>query len=173
MQPPRDQLERLRSITAPMVEMPDESWALSTEHLRCAQYAREEYLLQAEDVAEWVYFVSKGVLRQFYTTPDGKEFNKSFSVEDEHCGSFRSSLMRTPSHFSIEALEVTEVLQIRFQQMFDIFDRDQHWERVGRKAAEYQTLLNEECEAEFLLDDAAVRYRRFREQHPGLEKCVA
>ena len=56
--------------------------------------------------------------------------------------------------------------------MFDLFERDRHCERLGRKAAEYQTLLNEEREAEFLLA-AAVRYLRFRAQYPGLGKRVA
>ena len=64
------------------------------------------------------------------------------------------------------------MLQIRFERMFELFERDRHWERFGRKAAEYQTLLNEEREAEFLLDDATVRYVRFGEQYPDLEKRI-
>ncbi|HJP31024.1 MAG TPA: Crp/Fnr family transcriptional regulator [Candidatus Latescibacteria bacterium] len=173
MQPTHEQLNRLRSIVAAMVDMPDEAWDLCTQHFRCEKYDRDEYLLRAGDTADWVYFVYKGVLRQFYITMAGKQFNKSFSVEDEPCGSFRSSLTRTPSRFGIQALEPSEVLQIRFDCMFDLFDRDQYWERFGRKAAEYQTLINEEREAEFLLDDATVRYGRFRQQHPGLEKRIA
>jgi CRP-like cAMP-binding protein len=172
MQPTRQQLDHLRSFIASMGDMPDESWALCAELLRCKQYHKDEYLLRAGDVADWIYFVSTGVLRQFYTTVEGKQFNKSFSVEDEPCGAFHSAVTRTPSRFSIQALEPTQVLQIRFEQMFSLFDVDRHWERFGRKAAEYQTLLNEAREAEFLLDDATVRYARFRQQHPHLENRI-
>lgn len=173
MRPTSQQMARLRSMVSAMAEMPDRAWALGAEHFYYRQYGKDEYLLHAGQVADWVYFVHKGVLRQFYTTEAGKEFNKSFSVEDEPCGSFRSSLTRTPSRFSIQALEPTEVLRIRFEQMFALVEDDRHWERLGRKAAEYQTLINEQREAEFLLDTAAVRYQRFRQQHPGLEKRIA
>ncbi|NKB70031.1 MAG: cyclic nucleotide-binding domain-containing protein [Candidatus Latescibacteria bacterium] len=173
MQPTRQQLDYLRSIVSAMVDMPDESWALCIEYVTYQQYAKDEYLLHAGDVADWAYFVHRGVLRQFYTTAEGKEFNKSFSLEGEPCGSFRSSLTRKSSRLSIQALEPSQVLQIRFQRLFDLFECDRHWERLGRKAAEYQTLLNEEREAEFLLDDATTRYRRFQEQYPGLEQRVA
>ena len=173
MRPTSQQMDRLRSTVSAMAEMPDRAWALGAEHFYCRQYAKDEYLLHAGQLADWVYFVHKGVLRQFYTTEAGKEFNKSFSVEDEPCGSFRSSLTRTPSRFSIQALEPAEVLQIRFEQMFALVEGDRHWERLGRKAAEYQTLLNEAREAEFLLDDATVRYLNFRRQHPGLEERIA
>ena len=173
MQPTPAHLARLRTFTAAMVEMPDEAWALGADHFECRNCAKDEFLLRVGDISEWIYFVYKGVLRQFYTTVDGKEFNKSFSVENEPCGAFRSALTKTPSRFSIQALEPSEILQIRFEHIFTLFEQDRHWERFGRKAAEYQTLINEEREAEFLLDDATVRYINFRRQHPGLEKRIA
>lgn len=172
MQPTAAHLTRLRAVVAAFVEMPDEAWALGAQHFTYREYRKDEYLLRAGDISEWVYFVAKGILRQFYTTIDGKEFNKSFSLEDEPCGSFRSSLTQTPSRFSIQALEPSAVLQIRFDQLFALFDQDRHWERLGRKAAEYQTLINEAREAEFLLDDATVRYVNFRQQYPNLEKRI-
>ena len=174
MAPTSEQLAFLRaSFDAVLGPMPDASWELGARLFSYRPMARDEYLLHAGDVSDWLYFALKGVLRQFYTTEDGKEFNKSFSVEGEPCGSFRSALAREPSRFGIQALESGELLRVRFAELMALFDRDVHWERVGRRGAEYQTLLNEEREAEFLLDTAAVRYRRFRERHPGLGSRIA
>ena len=167
------QLARVRAYAEEIVgPLPDVSWQHGARLFSRHAYKKEEYLLRAGDVGDHIYYVLRGLLRQFYTTDEGKEFNKSFSVENEPCGSFRSSLTATPSRFAIQALEPTEVLAVRFSELTALFETDVHWERLGRKSAEYQTLLNEEREAEFLLDSAAVRYRRFQEQYPGLEARI-
>ena len=173
VKPSPEHMEQVRkSVEEIMGPMPDASWIKGEGLYTLRRLNKNEFLLHAGDVARNIYFVLKGVLRQFYITEEGKEFNKSFSDENEPCGSFRSSLLKAPSRFSIQALEKTEVVEVSFDELTALFDKDAYWERLGRKAAEYQTLLNEEREAAFLLDSATDRYRRFQEQYPGLEERI-
>ena len=155
------------------VSMPDSVWAKGAPLFRCRQFEADEFLLHAGEVSVYIYFLLSGVVRQFYLTPDGKQFNKSFSVEHEPCGAFHSSLTQTPSRFSIQALEATQLLQVRFEDLTTLFEQDSHWNQLGRKSAEQQALWNEEREAQFLLDSATDRYLRFRQQFPGLEEHIA
>lgn len=166
------QLAHLRIASEPQLTVSDAAWAKAVPIFSYRECAKEEYLLRAGEVSEYFYFVLQGVLRQFYTKEDGKEFNKSFSVEDEPCGSFRSALTRMPSRFAIQALEPCQLLQYRFADMYALCNADPEWAHFARKAAEYQTLINEEREAEFLLDPAPTRYQHFRQQHPGLEDRI-
>jgi CRP-like cAMP-binding protein len=129
VKPTPQQLAHLREASEPQLAVSDAAWAKAVPIFSYRECAKEEYLLRAGAVGEHFYFVLQGVLRQFYTKEDGKEFNKSFSVEPE-------------------------------------------WAHFARKAAEYQTLINEEREAEFLIDSAPTRYQHFRQQHPGLEDRI-
>lgn len=173
MRPSPEQLARLRAAIDPWCPLPDASWERGATLFSLHRFERDDWLLHAGDVGRRFGHILTGVVRLVYTTEEGKQFNKSFSVEGEWYGSFRSSLLHEPSRFGIQALEAGQSLEVAFDDLARLFDDDPHWERLGRRAAEYQTLINEEREAEFLLDSATVRYERFRRQHAGLEERVA
>lgn len=168
--PTPQQLAHLRALLA--TDMPDASWDKGAHIFSYRTCEKSEYLLHAGAISTHFYLVLKGVLRQYYTTTDGREFNKSFSVENEPCGAFHSALTKAPSRFSIQALEDGQLLCFRFDDLNTLFDSDPHWSRVGRQAAEMQTLINEEREASFLLDSASTRYQNFLEQYPDLENRI-
>ena len=169
--PTLEHLARLREqFAAPKI--PDAAWAKGAQLFNYQTCAKGAYLLHAGEVCENFYVVIQGVLRQFYTTEDGREFNKSFSIEDEPCGSFHSARNKEPSRFSIQALEPCQLLSFSFDKINTLFDQDPHWSRLGRQFAEGQTLANEAREASFLLDSAPTRYQNFLEQYPGLEDSI-
>lgn len=173
MKPSPDELIGLRATFEALVPMPDDVWSLGADLFEAREIDADGYLLRAGEVSHHIYFVVHGVLRQFYLTSDGKEFNKSFSAEGEPCGAFHSSGTGNPSRFSIQALEPTRILQVRSADLMTLFDRNPLWERIGRKAAEGQMLVNEDREAQLLLDSATERYMRFQHDHPGLEERIA
>lgn len=168
--PTPQQLARLRALL--VSDMPDTSWDKGAHIFGYRTCEKGEYLLRAGAISTNFYLVLKGVLRQFYTTAAGREFNKSFSLENEPCGAFHSALTKAPSRFSIQALEDGQLLCFCFDDLNALFDVDPHWSRLGRHAAEMQTLINEEREASFLLDSAPTRYQNFLEQYPDLEKRI-
>lgn len=94
-------------------------------------------------------------------------------LKNDMCGSFYSSLTRTPCRFGIQALEKTRVIKARFADFTRLFDTDIRWERLGRVLAEQHFILKEQREAALLLDDAETRYRQFLEDYPGLDKRIA
>ena len=168
--PTPQQLAHLRALL--VADMSDTSWDKGVHIFSYRTCDKNEYRLRAGAICTHFYLVLKGVLRQFYTTAEGREFNKSFSLQDEPCGSFHSALTKMPSRFSIQALEDCQLLCFCFDDLNLLFDSDPHWARLGRRAAEMQTLINEEREASFLLDSAPTRYQNFLEQYPGLEDRI-
>lgn len=169
--PTPQQLAHLRALL--VADMPDASWDKGAHIFSYRTYDKNDYLLRAGEICTHFYLVLKGVLRQFYTTVAGREFNKSFSIENEPCGAFHSALTKAPSRFAIQALEDCQLLCFRFDDLNVLFDSDPHWARLGRRAAEMQTLANEEREASFLLDSAPTRYQNFLQQYPDLEDRIS
>ncbi len=134
---------------------------------------RGEFFLDAGDQSTELAFVNAGLLRFFYQTLDGKEFNKSFLPENQFAAAYSAFLTGKPARFSIQALEDSHLLVCDLSPVVKLFDHHPCWEKLGRIFAEQLYIKKETREAEFLLDDAETRYRNFQKTYPGLEDRLA
>ena len=164
----RKSLEAFKNVLDRLVSIPDEEWACFTPHLSERTFEKHRYLVRAGDVANNFYFITSGLVRFFYSTVDGKEFNKHFAMENGFAGSFHSLILRQPCGFSIQALERTQTIVLPNHVLNEFYGRHACWERIGRMNAEQLVLIKEAREKELLLDSLEVRYRRFLEEFPGL-----
>lgn len=150
------------------VSIPASEWDYAVPHLVECQFEKNDYLISAGDVAENFYFILEGLVRFFYSTEDGKEFNKHFAMENGFAGSFHSLVLGAPCGFFVQALEETNTLVLPNQLLRELYERHPCWERLGRRNAENLVLHKEAREKEFLLDSLETRYRRFLREYPGL-----
>lgn len=156
-----------------LVAPADDAWQSFSACFETRDLEPGEFFLRAGDVSDRLCFVNSGLLRFFYTTPDGREFNKSFSRENDFAGAYSAWLTGAPARFSIQALEPCYLLVARFDTIVALFDRYTCWQKFGRLLAEQLYIKKEQREAEFLLDDAETRYRAFQRQYAGLEERIA
>jgi CRP-like cAMP-binding protein len=98
-------LEQFRNAMTNMVSIPDTEWESLVPHLSERTFEKNDYLVRAGDVVNNFYFILKGLVRFFYGTEDGKEFNKHFAMENGFAGSFHSFVLYAPCGFYIQALE--------------------------------------------------------------------
>ena len=63
------------------------------------------HLLRAGDEQKYFYVIKQGLVRYYYTSHQGKEWNKSFFHEGQVVGSLSAYLTQSPSRFSIQAME--------------------------------------------------------------------
>jgi len=130
-------------------------------------------MVRSGDIVRNFYFIKKGLVRFFYGTEDGKEFNKHFAMENGFAGSFHSLILQTPCSFNIQALEQTNTIVLPNRVLNAFYDQHPCWERLGRKMAEQLLLIKEAREKELLLDSLDVRYERFLNEYPGLSERIA
>ena len=162
-------LDRLwQSSIESQVSIPVGEWEYFVSHLVECRFEKNDYLIRAGDVAQSFYFIVDGLVRFFYSTEDGKEFNKSFALENGYAGSFHSLVRQAPCGFFIQALERTNAVVLPNQLLRELHERHSCWERLGRRNAENLVLIKEAREKELLLDSLETRYRRFLKEYPGL-----
>jgi CRP-like cAMP-binding protein len=161
-------LEQFRDATEQLVSIPDAEWEYAVQHLSERTFEKNAFLVRAGDLVDNFYFIIKGLVRFFYATESGKEFNKHFAMENGFAGSFHSLALNEPCGFYIEALERTETLVLPNRLLRELYDRHACWERLGRKNAERLAIIKESREKELLLDSLETRYRRFLKEFPGL-----
>jgi CRP-like cAMP-binding protein len=154
-------LERFRRIIESQISLPDAEWDYAVPFLAGRTFAKEEYLVHAGETADNFYFLVSGLVRFYYSTEDGKEFNKHFAMENGFAGSFQSQVLGEPCGFFLQAMERTETIVLPNSQLRELYGRHSCWERLGRRNAENLVLIKEAREKEFLLDSLEVRYRRF------------
>jgi CRP-like cAMP-binding protein len=132
-----------------------------------------EYFIRAGETPEHSGFINAGLVRFFYQTPKGQEFNKSFAYENQFMGAYSAFLTGTSTRFNIQALEECSILVVKIRHLVALFDKHGCWEKFGRILAEQLYIKKEQREAEFLLDDAEIRYQKFLQRYPGLEQRLA
>lgn len=127
-----------------------------------------DILHRAGDTDDSIFFVNKGLLRFYYITEDGKEHNKSFSIENQFAGGLSISDQSIPTRYFIQAMEESQVLRIPLNDLNGLFSISHTWANLGRIFMESVAVRKSLREAEFLLDSAETRYREFNRLNPEL-----
>jgi CRP-like cAMP-binding protein len=164
----RKGLDKLKETFEQMVSIPESEWEYIVPYFSEQTFQKSDFIVRAGELSNNFYFIIKGLVRYFYLTMSGKEFNKHFAMENRLAGSFQSLVLNKPCGFFIQALERTETLVLPNRLLTESFDRHVCWERIGRINAERLAIMKELREKEFLLDSLEIRYRRFLEEYPGL-----
>ena len=113
-------------------------------------------------------FVSKGLLKAYYLTADGKQFIRSFYAEGEGVSAYSSFLSGTPAGINIEAIEDTHLWTLPRAVYASLFARHSSWEAFGRIVVQNYMMVRERREKSLLIDDATTRYRIFLAEHRNL-----
>ena len=161
-------LEKLRSDIEKNVHIPDSEWEHAVRYFSVKSFKKNAYLVRAGEKLEELFFLVKGLVRYYYLTETGKEYNKYFVMDNRFFGSFSSLFLRVPCGFYIQAMEDTEVLVISRESLEELYDRHICWERLGHINAVSFINHMERREKELLLDPLEIRYRRFLYEYPDL-----
>jgi|SRR5690606_7800546 len=133
-------------------------------------YFKEKSFSKGENVSrhheknDLVAFIVQGLVRFYFNTFDGKEFNQTFKKENQLIADHYSILTGKPAIFSIEALENTVLYIANYQDIKKLFDKSQYWDRIGRLILEENFVIKSERENELLTMNAEARYQCFCEK---------
>lgn len=161
-------LQVLKRVIDELVELPATEWNYFCRFVSARKFETGGFLIHAGDRCANFFFLINGLVRFFYLTDEGKEFNKHFAMENNFVGSFQAMVLKLPYRFSVQAMSPTQTLVLPISVLEDCYDRHAAWERLGRRQAEYVAVKKEIRESEFLLDSAEKRYRQFLKEYPSL-----
>nr|WP_262914162.1 Crp/Fnr family transcriptional regulator [Portibacter lacus] len=131
-----------------------------------------EYFIEEGRVAKKFGFLTSGVIRAFYRSEDGQEYNKHFFTENNMIGGFSSLISQLPSQINQQALTDCNMLVGNYKSLIDKLDDHQDLERLLRKISEQYFVDKEKREVEIVLLDASKRYAIFQDEYPNLEQII-
>ncbi|AQA18055.1 hypothetical protein BST95_07175 [Halioglobus japonicus] len=131
-----------------------------------------EFLIHAGDVSDTLYVVNTGLVRLFYTTPEGRERNKSFIRAGQIAGPVSAAISGGAAPFSIECLEPVEAISFHLNDLLDAADQNLQIARLYRVFLTEAFLRNQQREAVLLTCNAEERYQWLLANEPDLSDRV-
>lgn len=165
-------IENLKKYLLPVCEIPNEEWSKIEKDFKLTNFKKGDLILVQGEPTNQLYFILKGLVRFFYITSTGKEFNKEFCAENEFIGSLLNLKNQEPSYFSIQALEECELLSINYNDLSGFYNSHICWEKIGRIMAEGLAVKAERRERDFLINSAKVRYHNFLKTYSHIKNRV-
>jgi len=135
-------------------------------------YSAGEHIVSPDSERNIVFFIFTGLIRYYYLSGDGKEWNRGFIQEDTICTTIPKAYLRGFSPYGIQAIEDSVLLIADFHKFEMLYDQIPKVERLGRKLIENILISKMNREHSFLQHNAKMRYIDFLEQHPFLHKRV-
>ena len=129
--------------------------------------AKGEKLMQEGEVCKYMYYVERGMVRQFYFK-SGKDVTEHFSYEGRIVICIESFLKQIPSRLGVEALENSYLFGIPHKQFFELIETDKEMERLYRKILEHALISSQEHADSQRFENATERYIRLLNTKPEI-----
>lgn len=164
-------LAAVRAVFEDMVAIPDDEWRFAAQFLHEMHFRKNEYLIRAGEVTSHSFIIINGLVRSYYLTGPGKEFNVYFAMEHMAVGSLFSMVLQEPSKVYVQAMEQSVTVPLYRKNIEALYKRHPCWERLGRLFAE-RALIYGEIKSGEILDSLETRYLRFIQQFPDLVERI-
>ena len=148
-----------------------EEFSLLRKLFGLKKYKTKEHIINPDEDNNSVFFIVSGLVRYYYLTSDGKEWNRAFLSERMMSTSFSQDVGKIDP-YGIQALEDTTVLIADFSDFELLFDDSQMVERLHRKLVESILIKKMNRERSFLQSSARMRYIDFVKQYPNISQRV-
>jgi len=132
---------------------------------------KEFVLLKENTVADYIYFIEKGVARIYYYKI-GKEITEWIAMDGQFFLSISSFFLRRPSHLIIHTIERSEVSGIHYDDLIRMADKFHDVERLLRKMVTWSLILSQERMESIQFESAQQRYERLLKSSPQIVQRV-
>lgn len=165
-------MQELHQYLNQITQISDETWAKLSGLFVERKLEKLEYFSKVDIVATKIAFLQNGVVRSFYTTNEGEDFNKNFFVAPAIIGAYSSLITNTPNKLAQQALTDCLIWEADHDKVKQLYDSCHDLERLARLRAEYYFVEKEIREVNLLTLDAKDYYKIFQEQYPTLEQQI-
>ncbi len=149
-----------------------ESWDNFSALFKPKELKKGDYFIKEGEIAKEIAFLERGIIRVFYRSDKGDEYNKQFFVNPSLIGGYASLITNLPTQINQQALTNCNILVAKHSDIQALYSTCPDIERVARILAEYYFVEKEQREIEIVLLDAEKRYHIFQKQFPQLEQQI-
>ncbi|MDO4956904.1 MAG: Crp/Fnr family transcriptional regulator [Bacteroidales bacterium] len=131
------------------------------------RFSKGEQVLKEGEVCQYMYYIEKGFLRQYYFKND-KDLTEHFSFEGNMVICIESFLKQEPTHLLVEAMETTIAYGIPYKEIEELSKTDNEISHLYRKIFETSLILSQIKADNLRFETAQDRYRLMLEKYPEI-----
>ncbi|MBA4852265.1 Crp/Fnr family transcriptional regulator [Emticicia sp. BO119] len=135
-------------------------------------FARKDFLVHQGNVSDELHFIVSGCVREYFEDANANEINTWFGFENAIAVSTYSFFSQKPSLTNIQALEDTETIVIKHEDLQKLFNQFHEIERLGRLLAEQYLVQIEEIKIILQTLSARQRYEYLLQNKPEFIKRI-
>ena len=164
--------EFIKNIVTTITEIPSEQMEKFVAILHPRRINKSEHFISEGEIPKKFAFNNNGLFRYYYIDSKGNEFTKGFFPEGTFITSYSSMIEKSGSYYNIDALEDSDIFEIKVQKWDELFKQHECWKLLLIAMLEKGYTAKVKRERELLLLDAEARYRSFLENYPNLEDRI-
>ena len=167
-----DITSEIKSSISSIVSLTDEELSVFSNYFKVKTLNKNEFFVEEGQVCDCIGFVNLGVMIYFKSLENGNEVTTDFAFEGDWVTINQSRLNNSPSLISIKAIENTELLVIKQQDLSGLYIQIPKIERLGRILMEqaYLKLVQQSVDLQVLT--AKERYENLLNKYPEIFKKV-
>jgi len=165
LQPFLDHISRYIQLT------PNEQ-SIFLSKVKFRKYLKGQFVVQNGDICRNENFVLSGCLKTFYIDAEGHEHIVMFAIDDWWTSDLGSFISQSPADLSVQCLEDSELVQINFSDLQQLYIEIPKLERFFRIIIQSAFVAAQKRIINNLSMPAMERYIQFREQYPKIEQRV-
>lgn len=139
--------------------------------IKVRRFGKKEYIIKAGEVEEYFNFVIKGLVRKYYKKVH-QEINVQISTEGQIIMNHLSFLGRYPSEYTIETIEPTVIVSIKYEHMEELYNKSKKMERLGRLVVTHMMIVSHNWQMQLLKMTPRERFLNFVMKNPELMQRV-
>jgi CRP-like cAMP-binding protein len=134
-------------------------------------FDKKSVITTAGEVENYINFIDAGLMRKYYKKAN-EEVNTQISYEGHIIHSQESFHSRTPSEYSIETIEPTQLTSITYECLEKIYSSSEKMQRLGRLVITATMVLKDKWQSQLVKLSPRERFISFVTRHPELMQRV-
>ena len=167
-----NKLKNIKKVISSYIEISEEELLDYFSKFRVKECKKKDIILTEGKICRDVFFVEKGLLRIYFMDSDGEEKTFHFSLENTFATDYESFLTKTPSKYSIQALEDTTVILMSFEMLHSGYKTLRNGEKLGRLLAEEYFFIFSDKLQSIYTKTHLERYNNLNKKFPNILQRV-
>lgn len=135
------------------------------------RFEKKSIITLAGEIENYMNFIDKGLVRKFYKR-ENEEINTQISHEGHIIHAQESFHSRTPSEYTIEAIEPVELTSITYECLEKIYSSSEKMQQLGRLVITATMVLKDKWQSQLVKLSPRERFINFVTRHPELMQRV-
>ena len=134
-------------------------------------FDKKSIITTAGEVENYINFIDSGLVRKYYKKAND-EVNTQISNEGHIIHAQESFHSRTPSEYSIEAIEHTVLSSITYECLEEMYSSSEKMQRLGRLIITATMVMKDKWQSQLVKLSPRERFISFVTKHPELMQRV-